>query len=239
MSRFSAHALLLVRYAQCPADTPEGEACGLVKNLALLAHITTDEESGPIERLCIDLGVEDVRLLSGHEIHSRNAFLVLLNGLILGAHTRPIWLVRSLRTLRRQGQVGEFVSVYLHDGQRAVHIATDGGRVCRPLIIVDDRTSLPRLRQAHIEGLALGTIHIKDLLRQGVVEYVDVNEENNCLIAVAERELEVRRCAIAEDLKVGRVMERMAYTHLEIDPMTLLGVVAGLIPNPHHNQSPR
>jgi DNA-directed RNA polymerase III subunit RPC2 len=34
-------------------------------------------------------------------------------------------------------------------------------------------------------------------------------------------------------------MERMAYTHLEIDPMTLLGVVAGLIPNPHHNQSPR
>jgi DNA-directed RNA polymerase III subunit RPC2 len=224
---------------QCPADTPEGEACGLVKNLALLAHITTDEESGPIERLCIDLGVEDVRLLSGHEIHSRDAFLVLLNGLILGVHTRPIWLVRSLRTLRRQGQVGEFVSVYLHDGQRAVHIATDGGRVCRPLIIVDDRTSLPRLRQVHVEGLALGTIHIKDLLRQGVVEYVDVNEENNCLIAVAERELEVRRCAIAEDLKLGRVTERMAYTHLEIDPMTLLGVVAGLIPNPHHNQSPR
>jgi DNA-directed RNA polymerase beta subunit len=28
----------------CPADTPEGEACGLVKNLALLAHVTHDEE---------------------------------------------------------------------------------------------------------------------------------------------------------------------------------------------------
>ncbi|KAL3822037.1 hypothetical protein ACHAXA_007830 [Cyclostephanos tholiformis] len=223
----------------CPADTPEGEACGLVKNLALLAHITTDEESGPIERLCIDLGVEDVRLLSGHEIHSRNAFLVLLNGLILGVHTRPIWLVKSLRTLRRQGQVGEFVSFYLHDGQKAVHIATDGGRVCRPLIIVDDKTSLPRLKQVHIEGLALGSIHIKDLLRQGVVEYIDVNEENNCLIAVAERELEFRRCALAEDMRLGRVREWMAYTHLEIDPMTLLGVVAGLIPNPHHNQSPR
>ena len=68
-SRFTAHALLL-RYANFPADTPEGEACGLVKNLALLAHITMDEESGPIERLCVDLGVEDVRLLSGHEIHS-------------------------------------------------------------------------------------------------------------------------------------------------------------------------
>jgi len=223
----------------CPADTPEGEACGLVKNLALLAHITTDEESGPIERLCHDLGVEDVTLLTGHEIHSKNAFLVLLNGLILGVHTRPLWLVKSLRTLRRQGQLGEFVSLYLHDGQKAVHIATDGGRVCRPLIIVDEKTALPRLKQVHVEGLALGTIHIRDLLRQGVVEYVDVNEENNCLIAVTERELEVRRNAMEQDAVSGESREWMAYTHLEIDPMTLLGVVAGLIPNPHHNQSPR
>ncbi len=28
-------------------------------------------------------------------------------------------------------------------------------------------------------------------------------------------------------------------THLEIEPFTLLGVCAGLIPYPHHNQSPR
>ena len=204
----------------CPCDTPEGEACGLVKNLALLAHITTDEAAGPIERLCRDLGAEDVTLLSGHEVHSRNAYCILLNGLILGVHTRPVWLVKSLRTLRRQGQVGEFVSVYLHDSQKAVHIATDGGRVCRPLIIVDEKTSLPRLKQVHVEGLALGTIHIKDLLRQGVVEYIDVNEENNCLIAVAERELEVRRRTIDDDYKAGREREWMAYTHLEIDPMT-------------------
>ena len=198
----------------CPADTPEGEACGLVKNLALLAHITTDEESEPIERLCRDLGVEDVSLLSGHEIHSRNAYLVLLNGIILGVHTRPLWLVKSLRSLRRKGQMGEFVSLYLHDGQKAVHIATDGGRVCRPLIIVNEKTSLPRLQQVHVEGLSLGTIHIKDLLRQGVVEYVDVNEENNCLIAVTERELEVRRNAMKNDLKTGETREWMAYTHL-------------------------
>jgi DNA-directed RNA polymerase III subunit RPC2 len=223
----------------CPADTPEGEACGLVKNLALLAHITTDAEPGPVERLCRDLGVEDVTLLTGHEIHSRNAYLVLLNGLILGVHTRPFWLVKSLRSLRRHGQMGEFVSVYLHDGQKAVHIATDGGRVCRPLVIVDEKTSLPRLKQVQIEGLALGTVHIRDLLRQGVVEYIDVNEENNCLIAVTERELEVRRSSMSQCLKEGKKMDWMSYTHLEIDPMTLLGVVAGLIPNPHHNQSPR
>jgi DNA-directed RNA polymerase III subunit RPC2 len=216
----------------CPADTPEGEACGLVKNLALLAHITTDEDTAPIERLCRDLGVEDVNLMTGNEINSTGAYLVFLNGLILGAHCRPRYLVKMLRTMRRQGQAGEFVSLYLHEGQKAVHIATDGGRVCRPMIIVDEKTAIPRLKQDHIEGLVARTITIRDLLRQGVVEYVDVNEENNCLIAVTERELELAR-------KQGLKNRRMAHTHLEIDPLTLLGVVAGLIPNPHHNQSPR
>jgi len=52
----------------CPADTPEGESCGLVKNLALKTHVTTDDEEGPIERLCYSLGVEDVSLLSGEEV---------------------------------------------------------------------------------------------------------------------------------------------------------------------------
>ena len=28
-------------------------------------------------------------------------------------------------------------------------------------------------------------------------------------------------------------------THIEIEPFTILGVCAGLIPYPHHNQSPR
>ena len=35
----------------CPADTPEGESCGLVKNLALMTHVTTDQEEGPIARV--------------------------------------------------------------------------------------------------------------------------------------------------------------------------------------------
>ena len=215
----------------CPADTPEGEACGLVKNLALLAHITTDEDTAPIERLCRDLGVEDVCRLTGNEINAIGSYLVFLNGLILGVHTRPHEFVKNLRAMRRRGLAGEFVSVYLHEGQRAVHIATDGGRVCRPLIIVDEETSLPKLKQIHIEGLAAGTLHIRDLLQQGIVEYVDCNEENNTLIAVTERDLVTAR--------KKAIPGKMKYTHLEIDPLTILGVVAGLVPFPHHNQSPR
>lgn len=40
----------------CPCDTPEGEACGLVKNLALMTHVTTDDDEGPLISLVfIDL----------------------------------------------------------------------------------------------------------------------------------------------------------------------------------------
>jgi DNA-directed RNA polymerase III subunit RPC2 len=42
----------------CPSDTPEGEACGLVKNLALMTHITTDVDEQPIIKLAFMLGVE-------------------------------------------------------------------------------------------------------------------------------------------------------------------------------------
>jgi DNA-directed RNA polymerase III subunit RPC2 len=216
----------------CPADTPEGEACGLVKNLALSALIVTDDDTAPISRLCRDLGVEDIKRLTGNEINSTGAFLILLNGLILGVHTRPHDLVRDLRTMRRKGMAGEFVSVYIHDGHRAVYIATDGGRVCRPLIIVDKVTGLPTMKQHHLEALAMGTMSIRDFLRQGLVEYVDCNEENNTLISLTESDLK-------NAIKEGLENRKMAYTHLEIDPLTVLGVVSGLVAFPHHNQSPR
>mmetsp|Transcript_38743 Transcript_38743/g.50119 ORF Transcript_38743/g.50119 Transcript_38743/m.50119 type:complete len:1149 (-) Transcript_38743:193-3639(-) len=203
----------------CPADTPEGETCGLVKNLALLAHVTTDEDPNPIRRLCFDFGVEDVELLSGEELHTNKIHLVFLNGLIVGVTSKPKEFVMTLRNIRRQGLVGEFVSVYLHDNQKAVYVASDGGRVCRPLLIVKNGKTM--LTQSHMSELSLGVRTLYDLMREGVVEYVDVNEENNCLIALREQDLSID------------------HTHLEIDPLTIMGVVSGLIPFPHHNQSPR
>lgn len=161
--------------------------------------------------------------MTGQEIHAEDSYLVFLNGLILGVHKRPRELVVALRQMRRRGLTGEFVSVYLHEGQRAVHLATDGGRVCRPLIIVDYGTGLPRLQQRHIEALAMKTMTVRDLLKQGIVEYVDCNEENNTLIAVTERDLE-------NAIHQGLEKVKMRYTHMEIDPFTVLGVVGGVIP---------
>merc|ERR1719201_296175 len=72
----------------CPADTPEGEQCGLVKHLALLTHVTTDLEPASLRQICYSLGVQDANVLSGEEIHHVGNILVFLNGEILGVHRR-------------------------------------------------------------------------------------------------------------------------------------------------------
>lgn len=72
-----------------------------------------------------------------------------------------------------------------------------------------------------VQKVAAGKLAFMELVAQGVVEFLDTNEENNTMIAMNE-------AACAADT-----------THMEIEPFTILGVVAGLIPFPHHNQSPR
>merc|ERR1719192_2746045 len=85
----------------CPSDTPEGESCGLVKNLALMTHITTDVAEGPIIRLAYNAGVEDIRLLSGEEVSDKRIFTVFLNGNILGVVKDYRKLLRTLKLLRQ------------------------------------------------------------------------------------------------------------------------------------------
>lgn len=203
----------------CPSDTPEGEACGLVKNLALMTHITVDDEEEPLVKLAFILGVEDVSLLTGPEVYLPETFLVFLNGNILGITRHSKQFVSAFRRMRRAGRISEFVSIFISDHQNSVYISCDGGRICRPLIIVENRK--PRVTSAHIEQLAAGKLSFDDFLQLGLIEYLDVNEESDSNISLYEKEI---------------VKET---THVEIEPFTILGAVAGLIPYPHHNQSPR
>ncbi|KAL1547602.1 DNA-directed RNA polymerase III subunit 2 [Salvia divinorum] len=203
----------------CPCDTPEGEACGLVKNLALMAHVTTDEDERPLIAMCYALGVQDLELLSAEELHMPDLYLVIFNGLILGKHRSPQTFANSMRKLRRAGKIGEFVSIFVNEKQRCVYLASDGSRVCRPLVIADKGVS--RIKEHHMKELRDGVRNFQSFLKEGLIEYLDVNEENNALIALYEENA------------------REETTHIEIEPFTILGVIAGLIPYPHHNQSPR
>ena len=203
----------------CPSDTPEGEACGLVKNLALMTHITTDVDEAPINKVVFMLGVEDINLITGAELYRPDSYVVYINGCVAGLTRFPVRIVQSFRKLRRAGKISEFVSIYTNSLHRAVHIASDGGRICRPSIIVEH--GQPRVTSYHIEQLKKKKMTFDDFLKNGLIEYLDVNEENDALIALYEKDI------IANT------------THLEIEPFTILGAVAGLIPYPHHNQSPR
>lgn len=202
----------------CPSDTPEGEACGLVKNLALMTHITTDQEEEPIRRLAFNLGVEDIQYLSGEELSFPTVYVVFLNGNMLGVIQDNKRLIKMFKMMRRAGRLSEFVSIYPNHHQRCVLIASDGGRVCRPYIIVEN--GVPLVSSEHIQMLSRG-MEFEDFLKQGLVEYLDVNEENDSNIALYESDID------------------SSTTHLEIEPFTILGVCAGLVPYPHHNQSPR
>eukprot|EP00917_Polyrhabdina_sp_WS-2016_P007527 GHVP01016885.1.p1 GENE.GHVP01016885.1~~GHVP01016885.1.p1 ORF type:complete len:1169 (+),score=208.31 GHVP01016885.1:1983-5489(+) len=203
----------------CPCDTPEGEACGLVKNLSLLTHVTTDMNIVGLKRVAYSLGVEDADLISGEEIGDPGTFSVFMNGNLLGVHRRPQYFMSNIRNLRRYGKIGEFVSIYTNEGHKAIYIASDGGRLCRPLIIVED--GKPHLTEAHMLQMRRGELTFGDFLRNGILEWIDVNEENNLFIAIREVNIDSQT------------------THLEIEPLAIMGVVAGLVPYPHHNQSPR
>lgn len=203
----------------CPADTPEGEACGLVKNLALMTHITTDDEEGPIKRIIFMLGAEDIVTVGGSELYAPGSYVVLLNGTPLAVTRTPSQFLSSFRRLRRSGRISEFVSIFINHHHNTIQIATDEGRICRPLIIVEDKKS--KVTKRYLKSLRQGSMDFDDFLARGLVEYLDVNEENDSTIAMYESDITSHT------------------THLEIEPFTVLGAVAGLIPYPHHNQSPR
>ncbi|CAH0557616.1 unnamed protein product [Brassicogethes aeneus] len=203
----------------CPSDTPEGEACGLVKNLALMTHITTEVDEYPLIRLANNAGLQDINMVASISIHSPQSFLVFLNGNILGVIKNYKKMIRVFRLMRRKGYISSYVSIYPSFLHKCIYISSDGGRLCRPYIIVEK--GIPLVNQQHILELEKGIRSFEDFIHDGLIEFLDVNEENDSFIACYEKDI------------------NELTTHLEIATFTLLGVCAGLVPYPHHNQSPR
>ena len=78
----------------CPAETPEGQACGLVKNLALMACISIGSIAAPV----IEWGLES---LEEHSHSFAPSTKVFVNGVWIGVHRDPADLVKTLKKLRR------------------------------------------------------------------------------------------------------------------------------------------
>ena len=216
----------------CPAETPEGQAVGLVKNLALMAYISTGTPQAPILEFLEEFGTANLtELTSPKVVADPSTCNIFVNGAWIGVHEDPEKLVNRLRDSRRKIDVEAEVSIVRDIGEAELRIYTDPGRICRPLFIVKDGSKLA-IQKTDIARLQLPAddphkLNWSNLLEKGLVEYIDTEEEETSMIAMDP-----------EDLKPGESYSS-TYTHCEIHPSMILGICASIIPFPDHNQSPR
>ena len=206
----------------CPNETPEGANCGLVKNLALSASLSIGLDPGKVRRELYKRGV--VPLSEANEDQKRNGAKIFVNGVPIGYCEDPESLIDELRRARRRGEISSEINVAFFSekygfNRREVYVNCDEGRIRRPLIIVED--GVPKLSKEHIEKITSREWTWSDLIKHGIIEYLDAEEEENAYIAL-----------YPEDLTPE-------HTHLELAPWVILGICASLIPYPEHNQSPR
>ncbi len=206
----------------CPAETPEGSNCGLVKNLALSAIISVSVPSAEIIEKLYELGVQHVD--EANEDIRRKGARVFVDGKLIGYAENGRGTSDTLRNLRRSGKIHPHVGVYFYssgnpNATNRLYISCNAGRVLRPLAIIGEGKSL--VTNEIIEKISKKFLSWSDLLYMGIIELVDANEEENCYISMDVDKLE------------------SINTHLEIFPSAILGVGASIIPYPEHNQSPR
>jgi DNA-directed RNA polymerase II subunit RPB2 len=218
----------------CPAETPEGQAVGLVKNLALMALVSVGSPSEPILEFLDEWTMENLEEISPSLIAESTK--IFLNGVWVGVHRNPADLVRTLRKLRRQCDIDSSVSV-VHDIRlKELRLYTDYGRCTRPLFIVEDDQKL-KIKKQHIELLTEKDVTgytWNELVTSGFIEYVDTEEEETTMISMTIDDLVAGRHAVEQNTGVA-----INYTHCEIHPSMILGICASIIPFPDHNQSPR
>jgi len=232
--------------------------CGLVKNCALVIDVSEGFPEEEVKLLLADLGTKQVKGQQTQLIR------VYVNGDLVGLHEDPKMLVPEIRERRRSGLLSHEVNVRFDENMGEIIINCDEGRIRRPLLTVKDGHLV--LSRKNIDELKMGRLRFTDLIRNGIVEWIDAEEEEDTFISIYpydvparckeckhplsrndvawvnmgsrddEADLECKYCH-----KTFRVKSAITkdHTHLEVDPMAILGVASGVVPYPEHNSSPR
>ena len=205
----------------CPSETPEGSNCGLVKNIALSGIISETVASEEIVEKLYELGT--VHFFDAKEDVKKDGARIFVDGKLIGFYSDGEQLAESLRELRRNSKIHPHVGISFHTSEiegstKRIYVNCNAGRVLRPLIIIKDNK--PLLTSDLLDKISKKLISWNDLLRMGVLELIDANEEENCYVTLDEKDTKKR-------------------THLEVFPPAILGAGASIIPYPEHNQSPR
>ncbi len=218
----------------CPAETPEGQSIGVVKNISYMAHVTIPVST---DNLC-----DIVRpfLLSAEEMQTPRALFqrvkIVVNGACVGCvkeGMHPQQVFDHLKEKKLCGAVNVYTSIVFDYKQMEIRLCNDGGRFTRPVLRVRDNKAL--LTRDIVDRVANQELAWNDLLTncripESVIEYIDPEEQNYAMIAMRTRHPR----GYVQDPSL-----RIRYTHCEIHPSTIFGVLASCIPFPEYNQAPR
>lgn len=144
---------------------------------------------------------------------------VYLRDVFIGQVESASDFIKKIKDERRAGKLPETINVGHNKDLNEITVEISKGRARRPLIIVDKEKS--KLTEDHINKLLSNEIKWKDLVSEGIIEYLDAAEEENALVAINEEEITSK------------------HTHLEISPIVIMGLTTSLVPFSNFGQSAR
>ena len=215
----------------CPAETPEGHSIGVVKNLAQLAHVTIQSDSTILHRH-VTPHVRPLEDLSKTD-HAKGV-KVFVNGCWLGNAKDPVQLYTELVRKKKEGTINVYTSIIFDYKRCEIRACNEAGRLCRPVLLVRDNQLV--ITKEVMQSLVEKRLTWDDLINgasggPASIEYIDANEQSAALIALDQPAL--------TKAFIGKGPNVLNYTHCEIHPSTIFGILASCIPFPEHNQSPR
>lgn len=211
----------------CPAETPEGQSIGVVKNIGSMAHITIPTNCSSLYTYT-DPYVEKVDDLKPYLLKDR--VKVFINGIWYGVAKDPILFYNEMKEKKYKGIVNIYTSIVFDYKNAEIRICNDGGRLTRPVLRVRDGKAL--ITKEIIDKLEKRELEWNDLLTscvlpESVIEYIDPEEQNHTFIAMKSKDTYLQE------------KHTRNYTHCEIHPSTIFGILASCTPFPDHNQAPR
>ena len=150
----------------CPNETPEGQNCGLVKNLALMVDVS---ENVPNDIVLESFEELDITSIDKGESEGGKVYF---NGDLIGTHKAPEDLVAEIRARRKKNLISDVVNVRYDESLNDVIINSDPGRIRRPLIVIN-RNNKMALKQRDVDNLVQGKYEWEHLIEAGVIEYID------------------------------------------------------------------
>jgi DNA-directed RNA polymerase II subunit RPB2 len=248
----------------CFIEVPEGAKVGLVKNLSLVGTVTVikNSQKNIVKNIVKPLVISPVDI-SSKEIGSYTR--VHLNGYIIGLTNKPRELYNKLKEMKFSGTFDPHVSISHCIKSEIecndIRINCDSGRIIHPVLRVENNTIL--LSQDMIDLIdtsdnpnptKITTLNEFMIKFPKVLEFIDTDEKYTAMLAVYPSDVELmrkRQIQSAKDVKkltpddfkniVNRYDEftYIKYTHCEIHPSLLIGVVASNIPFADRNAGPR